>query len=139
MQRHFRKSVWLAVASLVILSLTIGSALAHEGRPVGDYRFVVGWQEEPAYEGVRNAASVQISKVVTKASPANHGGETGGHSSLTPAAPKVLASVAGQHARTDRAGGGTGGFHSGGSDPRPHRGQRGFRTSWPSSASPAIT
>ena len=62
MKRHFRKGVWLAVASLVILSLTIGATLAHEGRPVGDYRFIVGWQEEPAYEGVKNAASVQISE-----------------------------------------------------------------------------
>ena len=97
MQRHFRKSVWLAAASLVILSLTVGTILAHEGRPVGDYRFIVGWQEEPAYEGVKNAASVQISKVVESES-----GEYGesGHSSLTPAVPKVLASVAGQHAHT---------------------------------------
>ena len=64
MQKHFRKSVWLAVASLVILSLTIGSILAHEGRPVGDYRFIVGWIEEPAYEGSKNSVSVQINKVV---------------------------------------------------------------------------
>ena len=63
MQKHFRKSVWLAVASLVTLSLTLGSILAHEGRPVGDYRFVVGWLEEPAYEGARNAVSVQINTV----------------------------------------------------------------------------
>lgn len=97
MQKHFRKSVWLAVASLVILSLTISTILAHEGRPVGDYRFIVGWQEEPAYEGVKNAASVQISKVVESES-GEHG--EGGHSSLTPTAPKVLASVTGQHAQT---------------------------------------
>ena len=97
MQRHFRKSVWLAVASLVILSLTIGVILAHEGRPVGDYRFIVGWQEEPAYEGLKNAVSVQISKVAESES-GEHG--EGGHSSLTPSAPKVLASVAGQHAQT---------------------------------------
>ena len=108
MQRHFRKSVWLAVASLVILSLSAGSILAHEGRPVGDYRFVVGWLEEPAYEGGRNAASVTISKVVEgeghhdgedSDSEGHHGeGDSdGNHSSLPPAAPKVLASVAGQH------------------------------------------
>ena len=76
MQRHFRKSVWLAVASLVILSLAIGSVLAHEGRPVGDYRFVVGWQDEPAYEGLKNAASVQISKVVESGSGEH---DEGGH------------------------------------------------------------
>ena len=99
MQRHFRKSVWLAVASLVILSLAVGTILAHEGRPVGDYRFIVGWQEEPAYEGVKNAASVQISKVKVVESESREHGESG-HSSLTPAAPKVLASVAGQHAES---------------------------------------
>lgn len=98
MRRHFRKSVWLGVASLVILSLSAGSILAHEGRPVGDYRFVVGWLEEPAYEGLKNAASVQISKVVESES-GEHDSESS-HSSLAPAAPKVLASIAGQHAET---------------------------------------
>ena len=97
MQGHFRKSVWLAVASLVILSLSVGSILAHEGRPVGDYRFVVGWLEEPAYEGGRNAASVTISKVVEGEGHVDGEDSDGNHSSLPPAAPKVLASVAGQH------------------------------------------
>ena len=97
MQRHFRKGVWLAVASPVILSLMVGTVMAHEGRPVGDYRFVVGWQEEPAYEGLKNAVSVQISKVAESES-GEHG--EGGHSSLTPTAPKVLVSLAGQHSGT---------------------------------------
>lgn len=74
MQRHFLKSVWLVVASLAILSITIGSILAHEGRPVGDYNFVVGWLEEPAYEGSKNSVSVQISKVVE-----SEGTEDDGH------------------------------------------------------------
>ena len=100
MQRHFRKSVWLALASLVILSLSLGTILAHEGRPVGDYRFVVGWLEEPAYEGGRNAASVTISKVLESESmggdsPSSDGHqENGGHSSSTG---RPLASAAGQH------------------------------------------
>ena len=63
MQRHFRRIVWLAVASLVTLSLTIGSVLAHEGRPVGDYNFVVGWLQEPSYEGALNAVSVTITRL----------------------------------------------------------------------------
>ena len=107
MQKHFRKSVWLAVASLAALSLTIGTILAHEGRPVGDYRFIVGWLEEPAYEGARNAVSVTISKVMEgeghhdedDSGSEGHEGEedsNGGHSSLTPSVPKVLASVAGE-------------------------------------------
>ena len=107
MPKHFRKSVWLAAASLAALSLTIGTILAHEGRPVGDYRFVVGWLEEPAYEGGRNAVSVTVTKAMEgeghqdeehSDSEGHHGEEDsdGGQSSLTPSAPKVLASVAGQ-------------------------------------------
>jgi hypothetical protein len=64
MQRHIRKFVWLATASVVVLSLTIGAVLAHEGRPVGDYSFIVGWLEEPAYEGSRNAVSIRVNKIV---------------------------------------------------------------------------
>ena len=64
MQRHIRKFVWLATASVVVLSLTIGVVLAHEGRPVGDYSFIVGWLEEPAYEGSRNAVSIRVNKIV---------------------------------------------------------------------------
>ena len=111
MQKHFRKSVWLAVASLVTLSLTLGSILAHEGRPVGDYRFVVGWLEEPAYEGARNAVSVQINKVsegieMEGDGSDNHNGdssdagEEGSHSSQTMSPPKALASPLLQHSGT---------------------------------------
>ena len=64
MQRHIREFVWLATASVVVLSLTIGAVLAHEGRPVGDYSFIVGWLEEPAYEGSRNAVSIRVNKIV---------------------------------------------------------------------------
>ena len=63
MQRHFRKSAWLAVACVVILSLSAGTLIAHEGRPVGDYNFVVGWLQEPSYEGALNAVSVTITRL----------------------------------------------------------------------------
>lgn len=65
MQSHIRKFAWFGLASLLVLSLTVGAVLAHEGRPVGDYRFIVGWLEEPAYEGARNAVSVRVNKVIT--------------------------------------------------------------------------
>lgn len=64
MQSHLSIGLWFALAVVVIAGLSIGSVLAHEGRPVGDYRFVVGWLEEPAYEGARNAVSVTITKAV---------------------------------------------------------------------------
>ena len=81
MQRHFRKSVWLAMASLGIVSLTLGTILAHEGRPVGDYRLVVGWLHEPAYEGSQNAVSIRVNKVA-ESDAQDHGG---GHSGQSPA------------------------------------------------------
>ena len=64
MLRQIRKFTWLIPVVVLVLGLTIGAALAHEGRPVGDYRFTVGWQEEPAYEGVKNAVSVRVNKIV---------------------------------------------------------------------------
>ena len=62
MQRHLRKRVWLAMAAVVFLSLSIGNLMAHEGRPVGEYNFVVGWLQEPSYEGALNAVSVTITR-----------------------------------------------------------------------------
>ena len=64
MQRQFRKFAWLILAALAALSLAVGAVMAHEGRPVGDYRFIVGWLEEPAYEGFENAVSVRVNKII---------------------------------------------------------------------------
>ena len=60
MLRYFRSRILLATVMVVALSLTVGAVLAHEGRPVGDYNFIVGWLHEPSYEGARNAVSVTI-------------------------------------------------------------------------------
>ena len=85
MQGQFRKFAWLILAALATLSLAIGAAAAHEGRPVGDYRFVVGWLEEPAYEGFQNAVSVRVNKVIDSEEAAAMGiqqeqhGEPGHH------------------------------------------------------------
>ena len=64
MQQRFRRFAWLMLASAAIVSLAAGAVAAHEGRPVGDYRFIVGWLEEPTYEGGRNAISVRVNKVM---------------------------------------------------------------------------
>lgn len=66
MQRLFRK---LALPSLLLLLLLLagGAALAHGGRPVGDYRLVIGWLEEPAYEGLKNAVDLRVTKLVASA------------------------------------------------------------------------
>ena len=64
MQRQFRKLAWLTMASLAVMAITIGAIMAHEGRPVGDYRLIVGWLHEPAYEGSQNAVSIRVNKIV---------------------------------------------------------------------------
>ena len=86
MQRHIRKFVWLATASVVVLSLTIGAVLAHEGRPVGDYRFIVGWLEEPAYEGSQNAVSIRVNKIVESESEEGEPDTSADHRSDEPEA-----------------------------------------------------
>ncbi len=63
MQLISHNKAWLVAALAAVLSLTAGVALAHEGRDVGPYRFVVGWVEEPAYEGFKNGVEVRVTKV----------------------------------------------------------------------------
>ena len=63
MRSLFSKSVWLAASIAAVLSLTIGSALAHEGREVGEYRFVVGWLDEPTYEGMKNGVELSVTRI----------------------------------------------------------------------------
>jgi hypothetical protein len=55
-------SVVATLAAVVTLTLGLGGqALAHETRQVGPYRFVVGWLNEPAFQGQPNAATVRVS------------------------------------------------------------------------------
>ena len=53
--------VSVAVATLAAISVT-SPALAHEGRNVGDYNLVVGFLNEPAYEGQLNAVSLVVTR-----------------------------------------------------------------------------
>ena len=74
--RHFstrvHRTAILLIATAAILAATLSSVtLAHEGRQVGDYNFVVGFLREPAYEGQLNA----ISLVVTRFGDEAHGSE----------------------------------------------------------------
>ena len=68
-----RRKAWAAAAVAVALAVSIGTAYAHEGREVGEYRLVVGFAVEPAYEGLINGVEVRV----TRAS--DHGEESGGH------------------------------------------------------------
>ena len=92
MQRHFRRTVCLMASALIVMSLTIGVILAHEGRPAGDYRLIVGWMEEPAYEGSQNAVSIRVNKIVegeAAGSGDNSHGPPGHHDADPKATPSV--------------------------------------------------
>ena len=54
---------WLVFASLSILLLMIVAftAIAHEGRELGEYRLVFGWRNEPALVGYPNGPELFIS------------------------------------------------------------------------------
>jgi len=52
--------------SLVTLS---GAAEAHETRAVGKYSFVVGWNVEPAYEGIKNGVDLRVQLPGTTPAP----------------------------------------------------------------------
>jgi hypothetical protein len=51
----------LAVATAGLLCLVAAApASAHEGRAVGKYNFVVGWGDEPTYDGFKNSVSLLL-------------------------------------------------------------------------------
>ena len=95
MLQNIRKSAWLILATVAVLSLAVGAVVAHEGRPVGDYRFIVGWLEEPAYEGTHNSVSVRVNKIVDAESASAMGeqqedhGEPGHHGEETESTPST--------------------------------------------------
>ncbi len=73
MQTISHKKRWLVVAVVAIVALmglVTGTVFAHEGRDVEGYNFVVGWVEEPAYEGLKNGVEIRV----TKAASGSHGG-----------------------------------------------------------------
>ena len=46
--------------------LGTGTVLAHEGRDVGDYNFVVGFINEPAVEGMLNGVSLRVTSLIVE-------------------------------------------------------------------------
>ena len=57
------KKVSFLVAALCLMAIMPSMALAHEHRDVHEYNFVVGFIQEPAFEGLLNAVSVRITKM----------------------------------------------------------------------------
>ena len=52
-----------ATAALFLLALSFGITFAHEPREIDDYNLVVGFLNEPAFEGVMNGVYVHVTKV----------------------------------------------------------------------------
>jgi hypothetical protein len=66
--RTLKRAAALVPAALLAVALFLPTgALAHERRTVvgGKYDFVVGWDVEPAFQGLKNGASVRISQAGT--------------------------------------------------------------------------
>lgn len=60
MRKHCTFGSLALLMALLVLVLTTSSALAHEKRHVGNYTFVVGFLDEPAYANVKNSLDLTI-------------------------------------------------------------------------------
>ena len=52
---------------IALSTVTAAVVLAHEDEEEGDYKLVVGFLNEPAYEGEMNAVSIRVTKVAAAA------------------------------------------------------------------------
>lgn len=61
--KHNKRVALISAATLALLVtlLGVGVALAHEHRVVGNYDFIVGFLNEPAYTGLTNSVDLRIS------------------------------------------------------------------------------
>ena len=64
-------SITLAAALLTMVSAA--AVFGHEDREEGEYRFNVGFLDEPAYEGQRNAVSLRVTKMKAEGQSEGHG------------------------------------------------------------------
>jgi hypothetical protein len=55
--------MWRAVTAGVVLTTALFAAVdAHDAHVAGPYRLAIGWADEPAFTGIRNAVFVEISE-----------------------------------------------------------------------------
>ena len=57
------KKILPPLAALCFLASSLGTALAHEPRDIEDYNLVVGFVNEPAFEGILNGVYLSVTKV----------------------------------------------------------------------------
>jgi hypothetical protein len=87
-----RIKFWLIMAVVAALGLASTSVLAHEDREIEGYHFTVGFMEEPAVEGARNAVSLEVMKA-----PEATAHEQGENPQTSPGGPEVEA----EHSHTE--------------------------------------
>ena len=78
MKASYVRMLWLAPVLLGLMAMTVGTALAHEGREVAEYRFNIGWIDEPAYEGFMNGVELRVTKVTQEGASMEGGEHNGG-------------------------------------------------------------
>ena len=61
----------LSIGLAAIVSIPLA---AHDAHIVGPYRLSIGWAEEPAFTGIRNAIAVEITEAATRAPVEDLGG-----------------------------------------------------------------
>ena len=74
MRSFLSRTIWPWAAAIAALALLAGAALAHDDRHVGEYKLNVGFNVEPAYEGVPNGIDIRVTRSA-------EGGNGDGHNS----------------------------------------------------------
>ena len=69
--------IWAAAFLVLALGLATSAALAHDDSQVGDYKLVVGFVVEPAYEGLPNWVEVRVTKAADDGQEMTTPGHTG--------------------------------------------------------------
>jgi hypothetical protein len=66
MSRVFRRSALALLLAALLIPFTTSVALAHGHTTVGDYTLVIGFHNEPAYQGEPNGLDLFVTKTATK-------------------------------------------------------------------------
>ena len=74
MRSFLSRTTWPWAAAIAALALLAGAALAHDDRHVGEYQLNVGFNVEPAYEGVPNGIDIRVTRSTEGDREDDHGG-----------------------------------------------------------------
>ena len=83
MRSFLSRTIWPWAAAIAALALLAGAALAHDDRHVGEYKLNVGFNVEPAYEGVPNGIDIRVTRSAEGDREDDHGGDGGGDDGMS--------------------------------------------------------